>query len=46
MVEIISIGVLKYEDMFRKEILHDDMLFTKIGWVYHFNAYQTMWILN
>ena len=26
------------QDMVRKEILHDDMLFTKIGWVYHYNA--------
>lgn len=25
-------------DMFRKEILTGDMLFTKVGWVYHFNA--------
>ena len=23
---------------FRKEILTGDMLFTKVGWVYHFNA--------
>ena len=25
-------------DMNRKEILHDDLLFTKIGWVYQFNC--------
>jgi len=26
------------QDMFRKEILTPDFLFTKLGWVYHFNA--------
>ena len=40
--ENIDFKLLSYkfnmQDMFRKEILHDDMLFTKIGWVYHFNA--------
>ena len=25
-------------DLSRKEILGEDLLFTKIGWVYHFNA--------
>jgi len=25
-------------DMARKEILGDDMLFTKIGWIYQYNA--------
>ena len=25
-------------DMSRKELLFDDLLFTKIGWVYQFNA--------
>ena len=25
-------------DMNRKEILHDDLLFTKVGWVYQFNC--------
>jgi hypothetical protein len=25
-------------DMYRKEILADDLLFTKIGWVYQYNA--------
>jgi len=24
--------------MIKKEILHEDMLFTKIGWIYHFNG--------
>tara|TARA_R100000278_G_C5476168_1_gene166487 strand:+ start:3330 stop:4073 length:744 start_codon:yes stop_codon:yes gene_type:complete len=37
----ISCKLLPYEfnmqDMFRKEIL-SDMLYTKIGWIYHFNA--------
>ena len=40
--ENVELKLLPYrfnmQDMFRKEILHDDMLFTKIGWVYHFNA--------
>ena len=26
------------QDLHRKEILNEDMLFTKLGWVYHFNA--------
>lgn len=26
------------QDLHRKEILTEDMLFTKLGWVYHFNA--------
>lgn len=26
------------QDLHRKEILREDMLFTKLGWVYHFNA--------
>jgi hypothetical protein len=26
------------QDMIRKEILGNDFLFTKFGWVYHFNA--------
>ena len=26
------------QDLHRKEILRDDMLFTELGWVYHFNA--------
>jgi len=26
------------QDMFRKEILDEDLTFTKLGWVYHFNA--------
>ena len=26
------------QDMNRKEILGEDMLFTKCGWVYHYNA--------
>jgi predicted O-methyltransferase YrrM len=38
----IDLKLLPYEfnmcDLSRKEILGDDMLFTKIGWVYHFNA--------
>jgi len=40
--ENIDLKLLSYrfnmQDMARKEILGDDMLFTKIGWVYHFNA--------
>ena len=40
--EKIDMKLLSYkfnmQDMFRKEILTDDLLFTKLGWVYHFNA--------
>tara|TARA_A100000164_G_C21926461_1_gene783344 strand:- start:1787 stop:2539 length:753 start_codon:yes stop_codon:yes gene_type:complete len=40
--ENIDLKLLPYrfnmQDMFRKEILGGDMLFTKVGWVYHFNA--------
>ena len=38
----IDLKLLPYEfnmcDLSRKEILGEDLLFTKIGWVYHFNA--------
>jgi len=38
----IDLKLLPYEfnmsDMARKEILGDDMLFTKIGWIYQYNA--------
>ena len=38
----LEVTFLPYEfnmnDMFRKEILSDDLLFTKIGWVYQFNC--------
>ena len=38
----IDFKLLPYEfnmnDMARKEILHDDLLFTKVGWVYQYNA--------
>ena len=38
----IKLNILDYEwnmqDMVRKEILTQDLLFTKYGWVYHFNA--------
>ena len=38
----IDLNLLPYEfnmnDMNRKEILGDDLLFTKVGYVYHFNA--------
>ena len=38
----IDLKLLPYEfnmnDMNRKEILGDDLLFTKIGWVYQYNA--------
>ena len=38
----ISCKLLPYEynmqDMFRKEILDDDLTFTKLGWIYHYNA--------
>jgi len=38
----VELNVLDYkfnmQDLCRKEILGDDMLFTKLGWVYHFNA--------
>tara|TARA_R100000008_G_C3551719_1_gene150804 strand:+ start:255 stop:1010 length:756 start_codon:yes stop_codon:yes gene_type:complete len=40
--ENIDLKLLPYkfnmQDMFRKEILTDDLLFTKLGWVYHYNA--------
>ena len=26
------------QDMFLKEILNEDLLFTKLGWVYHYNS--------
>ena len=38
----IDLKLLPYEfnmnDMNRKEILSDDMLFTKCGWIYQYNA--------
>ena len=38
----IDYKILPYEynmqDMARKEILDNELTFTKIGWVYHFNA--------
>ena len=38
----IDLKLLPYEfnmnDMARKEILGDDLLFTKIGWIYQYNA--------
>ena len=38
----IDLKLLPYEfnmnDMNRKEILHNDLLFTKCGWVYQYNA--------
>ena len=38
----VDLKILPYEynmqDLHRKEILTEDMLFTKLGWVYHFNA--------
>ena len=38
----IDLKLLPYEfnmnDMNRKEILADDMLFTKCGWIYQYNA--------
>jgi len=38
----IDFKLLPYEfnmnDMARKEILHDDLLFTKVGWIYQYNA--------
>ena len=38
----IDFKLLPYEfnmnDMFRKEILADDLLFTKVGWIYQYNA--------
>jgi len=41
-VNDIDYKILPYEynmqDMARKEILDDELTFTKIGWVYHFNA--------
>ena len=45
--ENIDLKLLSYkfnmQDMVRKEILHDDMLFTKIGWVYHFCSIPDNW---
>ena len=41
-IENIDMKFLPYEynmvDMTRKEILTDDLLFTKIGWIYQFNC--------
>ena len=41
-MEGVEMTHLPYEfnmnDMPRKELLHDDMLFTKVGWVYQFNC--------
>jgi hypothetical protein len=38
----IDYNILPYEfnmqDMSRKEILDEELTFTKLGWVYHFNA--------
>lgn len=38
----VDVEYLPYEfnmcDMNRVEILNDDLLFTKCGWVYHYNA--------
>ena len=38
----IDLKLLSYkfnmQDMFLKEILDDDLTFTKVGWVYHYNA--------
>ena len=40
--ENIDLKLLSYkfnmQDMFRKEILTEDLLFTKLGWIYHYNA--------
>jgi hypothetical protein len=40
--EKIDFKLLSYkfnmQDMFLKEILDEDLLFTKLGWIYHYNA--------
>ena len=37
-----ELKLLPYEynmcDLFRKEVLHDDLLFTKLGWIYQYNG--------
>ena len=38
----VDFKLLPYEynmcDLFRKEVLHDDLLFTKLGWIYQYNG--------
>ena len=34
----LGINKISTGDLFRKEVLHDDLLFTKLGWIYQYNG--------